>query len=155
MWVSNVTYIKYGENAYYICVIINLFSRMVVDYKIGNTNSTQLVKSNFQLTYKARQRIQAWPSILTVAVTAIPKQWTIICGCWISPTPFHMPYDKSVMESVFASLKREELYRTKERTFVKPWTSTLYSITLSTRIKNCNTRLPNRRKKNMPWRMRI
>lgn len=27
VWVSDVTYFKYGENAYYICVIIDLFSR--------------------------------------------------------------------------------------------------------------------------------
>ena len=40
VWVSDVTYFKYGENAYYICVIIDLFSRMVVGYKIGKTNST-------------------------------------------------------------------------------------------------------------------
>ena len=43
VWVSDVTYFKYGENAYYICAIIDLFSRMVVGYKIGKTNSTQLV----------------------------------------------------------------------------------------------------------------
>lgn len=55
VWVSDVTYFKYGENAYYICVIIDLFSRMVVSYKIGKTNSTQLVKSTFQIAYKARQ----------------------------------------------------------------------------------------------------
>ena len=54
VWVSDVTYFKYGENAYYICVIIDLFSRMVVGYKIGKTNSTQLVKSTFQIAYKAR-----------------------------------------------------------------------------------------------------
>ena len=55
VWVSDVTYFKYGENAYYICVIIDLYSRMVVGYKIGKTNSTQLVKSTFQMAYKARQ----------------------------------------------------------------------------------------------------
>lgn len=54
VWVSDVTYFKYGENAYYICVIIDLFSRMVVGYKIGKTNSTQLVKSTFQNAYKTR-----------------------------------------------------------------------------------------------------
>ena len=30
VWVSDVPYFKYGENAYYICVIIDLYSRMVV-----------------------------------------------------------------------------------------------------------------------------
>ena len=35
VWVSDVTYFKYGKSAYYICVIIDLFSRMVIAYKIG------------------------------------------------------------------------------------------------------------------------
>ncbi len=55
VWVSNVTYFKYGENAYYICVVIDLFSRMVVGYKIGKTSNTQLVKSTFQIAYKSRR----------------------------------------------------------------------------------------------------
>ncbi len=55
VWVSDVTYFKYGENAYYISLIIDLFSRMGVGYKIGKNNSTQLVKSTFQIAYKARK----------------------------------------------------------------------------------------------------
>lgn len=52
VWVSDVTYFKHGKNAYYICAIIDLFSRMVVGYKAGKTNSTQLVKSTFRIAYK-------------------------------------------------------------------------------------------------------
>ena len=40
VWVSDVTYFKYGENSYYICAIIDLYSRMVIAYKIGKNNST-------------------------------------------------------------------------------------------------------------------
>ncbi len=55
VWGSDVTYFKHGKNAYYICAIIDLFSRMVVGYKVGKTNSTQLVKSTFRIAYKKRQ----------------------------------------------------------------------------------------------------
>lgn len=55
VWVSDVTYFKYGKSAYYICVIIDLFSRMVIAYKIGKNNSAQLVKGTFQIAYKTRQ----------------------------------------------------------------------------------------------------
>lgn len=55
VWVSDVTFFKYAQTAYYICVIIDLFSRMVVGYKIGKTNSTQLVKSTFRIAYEERK----------------------------------------------------------------------------------------------------
>lgn len=77
VWVSDVTYFKYAQTAYYICVIINLFSRMVVGYKVGKTNSTQLVKSTFRIAYNARQPDSHLISILTVAVTIVPKRCMI------------------------------------------------------------------------------
>jgi len=46
-WVGDVTCFRYNEKNYYICVVLNLFSRMVVGYKIGKVNSTQFVRSTF------------------------------------------------------------------------------------------------------------
>ena len=118
VWVSDVTYFKYSENAYYICVIIDLFSRMVVGYKIGKTNSTQLVKSTFQIAYKARQpdsslifHTDRGGSYRSKAMNDYMRSLHITH----SFSRAHVPYDNSVMESFFASLKREELYRTKYR----------------------------------------
>ena len=39
----------------YICVIIDLFSRMVIAHKIGCSNSTQLVKSTLIKAYDKRK----------------------------------------------------------------------------------------------------
>ena len=118
VWVSDVTYFKYGENAYYICVIIDLFSRMVVGYKIGKTNSTQLVKSTFQIAYKARQP----DSSLVFHTDRGSNYRSKIINDYIrslnitqSFSRAYVPYDNSVMESFFSSMKREELYRTKYR----------------------------------------
>lgn len=118
VWVSDVTYFKYGENAYYICVIIDLFSRMVVGYKIGKTNSTQLVKSTFQIAYKARQ-----PDSSLIFHTdrgsnyrsKTMNDYMRSLNITHSFSRAHVPYDNSVMESFFSSMKREELYRTKYR----------------------------------------
>ena len=118
VWVSDVTYFKYGENAYYLCVIIDLFSRMVVGYKISKTNSTQLVKSTFQITYKAHQ-----PDSSLVFHTdrgsnyrsKTMNDYMRSLNITHSFSRAHVPYDNSVMESFFASMKREELYRTKYR----------------------------------------
>lgn len=102
----------------YICVIIDLYSRMVVGYKIGKTNSTQLVKSTFQMAYKARQ-----PDSSLVFHTdrggnyrsKTMNDYMRSLHITHSFSRAHVPYDNSVMESFFASLKREELYRTKYR----------------------------------------
>lgn len=112
VWVSDVTYFKYGENAYYICVIIDLFSRMVVGYKISKTNSTQLVKSTFQIAYKARQ-----PDSSLVFHTdrgsnyrsKTMNDYMRSLNITHSFSRAHVPYDNSVMESFFASMKREEV----------------------------------------------
>lgn len=118
VWVSDVTYFKYAKSAYYICVIIDLFSRMVVGYKIGKKNSTQLVKSTFRIAYDARQ-----PDTHLIFHTDRGSNYrskTIhdylsSLNVTQSFSRAHIPYDNSVMESFFSSMKREELYRTKYR----------------------------------------
>lgn len=42
VWCSDVTYFKLNKTTYYICVILDLFSRKVIAYKISKNNSTQL-----------------------------------------------------------------------------------------------------------------
>ena len=118
IWVSDITYFKYSGKPYYICVIIDLFSRMVVGYKIGKTNSTQLVKSTFQNAYKERQphtglifHTDRGSNYRSKSMNDCMRSLNITH----SFSRAHVPYDNSVMESFFASMKREELYRTKYR----------------------------------------
>ena len=118
VWFSDVTYFKCGKSAYYICVIIDLFSRMVIAYKIGKNNSTQLVKETFQIAYKTRQP----DSNLTFHTDRGSNYRSKIMNDYIrslnitqSFSRAYVPYDNSVMESFFSSMKREELYRTKYR----------------------------------------
>lgn len=118
VWVSDVTYFKHGENAYYICAIIDLFSRMVVGYKVGKTNSTQLIKSTFRIAYKKRQpnsnlifHTDRGGNYRSKAMNDYLRSLNITH----SFSRAYVPYDNSVMESFFSSFKREELYRTKYR----------------------------------------
>lgn len=54
VWVSDITYFYYNNKSYYICVIIDLYARMVIGYKIGNKNSTQLTKATLKKAYEFR-----------------------------------------------------------------------------------------------------
>ena len=101
VWVSDVTYFRWNEKNLYNCAIIDLYARMIVGYKIGLKNSTQLIKSTFKAAYELR----------------LPKEGLIFhtdrgsnyrsksFGSYIealgviqSFSRAHIPYDNSVME---------------------------------------------------------
>ena len=91
---------------------------MVIAYKIGKNNSAQLVKGTFQIAYKTRQP----DSNLTFHTDRGSNYRSKIINDYIrslnitqSFSRAYVPYDNSVMESFFSSMKREELYRTKYR----------------------------------------
>lgn len=118
IWVSDVTYYRFKEKQYFICAIIDLFSRRVVAYKVGNGNNTHLTKETFKMAYESRKpdpglifhsdqgsnyRARVFMNYLSAhnVTQSFSKPGT--------------PHDNSVMESFFSNLKREELYRGKYR----------------------------------------
>ena len=117
VWVSDVTYFKYKNNIFYICVIIDLFARKVIACRISLNNSTQLTRGTFLSAYKDRQ-----PEDLTFHSDR---------GCNYTSATFRLclaelkvkqsfsnpgnPYNNSVMESFFKSMKTERLYHTDFR----------------------------------------
>ncbi|MBQ2736285.1 MAG: IS3 family transposase [Clostridia bacterium] len=118
VWVSDVTYFRTQYNSYYVCVILDLYSRKVISYRIALNNSTQLVKSTFKDAYESRQPKEA---IIFHSDRGGNYRSKTFCNYLKSlkvPQSFsraYTPYDNSVVESFFSSLKREELYRTKYR----------------------------------------
>lgn len=118
VWVSDVTYFRLNGKNFYICAIIDLYARKVVAYKIGTKNSTQLVKSTFKTAYELRRPDN---SLIFHTDRGSNYRSKSFCdyvkslGVTQSFSRAYLPYDNSVMESFFSSLKREELYRTKYR----------------------------------------
>lgn len=117
VWVSDVTYFKYNNTVFYICVILDLFARKVISHRISLNNSTQLTKNTFMTAYNERQ-----PQDLMFHSDQ---------GCNYTSVTFRMclkdlnvkqsfsnpgnPFNNSVMESFFKSMKTEKLYRTDFR----------------------------------------
>ena len=54
VWVSDTTCFKVKERYYYICVIIDLFSRKIVAYRISPKHSTYLITSTVRRALKDR-----------------------------------------------------------------------------------------------------
>ncbi len=78
IWVSDVTYFKCNETQFYICVVIDLFSRKVISYKISLNNSTQLVKSTVRKAFESREPKTPLYCTRTEVVTIAQKLWLII-----------------------------------------------------------------------------
>ena len=118
VWVSDVTYFRWNDKNIYICAIIDLYARMIVGYKVGFKNSTQLIKSTFKAAHELRHP-KGGLILHTDRGSNYRSKSFGSCvealGVIQSFSRAHQPYDNSVMESFFPSLKREELYRTKYR----------------------------------------
>ena len=124
VWVSDITFFRYDGKNYYICVIIDLFARMVVGYRTGKRNSTQLVTRTFKAAYLQRSPSEG---LLFHTDRGTNYRANAFEKCLKDHNAIHsfsrayVPYDNSVMESFFSSMKREELYRTNyksEREFL-------------------------------------
>lgn len=114
VWVSDNTYFRIKDYAIYLCVIIDLFSRRVVGYRISKKCSTNLVTATFRDALQNR---------------GTPSDFTFHSdrgGQYISETFCNLlrrygitqsfsntgrPYDNAVAETFFATFKKEEAYR--------------------------------------------
>lgn len=54
IWVSDITYFKVKDYSIYLCVIIDLFSRKIVSYRISRKCSVQLVLATFKEAFQNR-----------------------------------------------------------------------------------------------------
>lgn len=118
VWVSDVTYYRFKGESYCICAVMDLFARRIVGCKVGYNNNTSLVKAAFKAAYEARK-----PGDGLIFHTdrgsnycsRTFRRYLKKRGAIQSFNKAGYPYDNSVVESFFASMKRENLYRTRYR----------------------------------------
>lgn len=125
VWVSDITSFKIKGKWFYLCVIIDLFSRKVIGFRVSQKSSTQLLTATFKKAYQDRGN----PSKLTFhsdqgsqytskAFAALLKK----CSVTQSLSTPGQPLDNAVAESFFSAFKKEEAYRkdyTSERHFIE------------------------------------
>lgn len=112
VWVSDITYVKVGELYYYVCVILDLFSRRVLSCRISDTIDTVLSLSTFEdafhfrkpenLIFHSDQGVQYTAYVFRQHLRDLQVKQSF-------STPGN-PYDNSVCESFFHTLKKEALY---------------------------------------------
>ena len=123
IWVSDITYFKVNNYGVYLCIILDLFSRKIVGYRVSRNASTNLVTATFRNAYQQRNT----PKNLTFHSDR-GKQYTSKTftqmlqsnGVNQSFSAKGSPNDNAVAESFFATFKKEEAYRreyTSEQSF--------------------------------------
>ena len=118
VWVSDVTYFNHNGLVYYLCVIMDLFSRKIIAHKISKKHSTQLITKTFKAAYQLRT---PQPGLIFHSDRGAPytsyafRELLYKNQIKQSLSRSGKPHDNAVSESFFSSLKREELYRRKYR----------------------------------------
>lgn len=114
IWVGDITYFKVKDYALYLCVILDLFSRRVVGYRVSRKSSTHLVTSTFRAAFQNRGSPQGLTFHSDRGGQYISNTFCLLLqqrGVSQSFSNSGRPYDNAVAETFFATFKKEEAYR--------------------------------------------
>lgn len=125
IWVSDITYFRVNSYWVYLCIILDLYARRIVGYRVSRNASTNLVTATFRNAYRERGK----PKNL-IFHSDRGKQYTSAAftqllqknGIKQSFSATGKPHDNAVAEAFFATFKKEEAYRreyTSEQSFCK------------------------------------
>lgn len=114
VWVSDFTEIKILGVKFTLCVILDLFSRKVIAWRIAPKKGKYLIINTFKDAYVSRGEPKGlmFHSDQGAEFTSFEFKSTLrTLGITQSFSNPANPYDNAVVESFFSSFKREEIYR--------------------------------------------
>lgn len=119
VWVSDITYIKAAGRWYYLCVIIDLFSRKVISWGISSNINADLVIDVFKKAYAKRNsphglmfHSDQGTQYTAFAFRKLLDSFNIVQ----SFSKKGYPFDNAVAECFFRYLKQEETNRRTYKT---------------------------------------
>ncbi len=122
IWVSDLTYIRVQREHFYLFVIIDLYSRKVIGHKLSKSLEAIELAELMESTYSSRNKPKnlIFHSDQGLQFTSLLfKEFLRKNDITQSFSRKGCPYDNSVAESFFASLKKEEIYRHIYKSFEK------------------------------------
>lgn len=113
IWVSDTSYIKLGDGWLYICVIIDLYARKVISWRVSKKHSTQLITKCFCEAYEKRSPVELTfhSDRGTQYSSKTLARLLASLGIQQSFSPTASPVHNAVAEAFFSSFKQEEAYR--------------------------------------------
>ena len=115
VWVSDTTCFKVKDKYYYVCIIIDLFSRKAIAYNISTKHSTYLITRTLKQAFEERNRPQQLTFHSDQGTQYTSKAFRNLLRMNNIVQSFSRsgrPHDNAVAEAFFSALKKEELYRT-------------------------------------------
>jgi putative transposase len=118
-WASDITYIWTGQGWLYLAVVMDLYSRRIIGWSMSRRNNRHLVLNALNMALSQRRpghdlihHSDRGVQYLSDDFQALLKTNGITC----SMSDKGSCYDNAVVESFFASLKRERINRRKYKT---------------------------------------
>ena len=114
VWASDITYVRVAGRFCYVCVVMDLFSRKIIAYKVGVSADRQLVIDTFTMACSKRNYPKGvmFHSDRGCQYTAKDFRKAVDKMEYVqSFSAKGHPYDNAVVESFFKYLKKEELDR--------------------------------------------
>lgn len=114
VWASDFTYIKAGNKWYYLCIVMDLFSRKIIAWRIAPRPDADLVITTFRKAYQKRNAPYGllFHSDRGSQYTASSfRQLLDTLHVVQSFSRKGYPFDNAVCESFFKYLKKEETDR--------------------------------------------
>uniref|UniRef100_UPI004055DAFD IS3 family transposase n=1 Tax=Acetatifactor sp. TaxID=1872090 RepID=UPI004055DAFD len=111
VWVSDITYARVGHDFLYLCVVIDLYARKVISFAISEVIDENLVTEAFERAYISRlcPKKLLFHSDQGTQYTAFEFRKKLReYGVTQSFSAPGNPYDNAVVESFFASIKKED-----------------------------------------------
>lgn len=120
VWVSDFTYLKANSKTYYLCAIMDLFSRKIIAYKLSNKIDTQLAIDTLNLAVANRgvsNGIMFHTDRGSQYTAKTFRKHLDKLNMIQSFSAKGHPYDNAVMECFFKYLKKEETNRRSYSSF--------------------------------------
>ena len=111
-WCGDVTQININDNRFYICVILDLFSRKAIAYRISSRNDESLTVNTFKSAYEERDNPEGLTFHSDQGVNYTSNQYRNLLHSLKVEQSFSKrgtPYDNAVIEGFFSNMKQDDL----------------------------------------------
>lgn len=111
-WCGDVTQVNINYNKFYICVILDLFSRKVIAYRISSQNNDALTVNTFKSAYESRGNPKGLTFHSDQGVNYTSNQYRNLLHSLKVVQSFSKkgtPYDNAVIEGFLSNMKQDDL----------------------------------------------
>lgn len=119
VWVTDVTEVSVLKNTFFICTILDLFSRKVIGHRVHCKNNTNLIINTLKDAYENRESPEnviihsdRGSNYTSYKFRSLLKSLKLIS----SYSRTARPTENAVVESFFSHFKKEEIYRNQYNT---------------------------------------